>query len=119
MKKSGLLILAGLSAAAAAATGPAVPASAQRMPAPICLSGSAKTTGTPFVFLAPATKLDALLKRGFAVEPCNGKERAIPQYMVRICQLAGTAPREVKDSLVEVYGIGPDEMCELAMEADR
>lgn len=94
------------------------PISAQTDQGAVCLSGTAKSTGQMFTFLAPISKVDGLLARGFQVEPCQGKDLQVATYKAEICGLSQSAPADVKQGLVLEYGIGPDEMCQLVSEID-
>lgn len=85
----------------------------------VCMGAVSKAASTPathFPVIVPASQVEQLEQRGFSVEPCEGKNNSVLLYRNAICELAETAPQSVKDSLIQTYGVGPDELCQMADE---
>ncbi len=83
---------------------------------PVCMAGVANDTGQSFTIIVHSDRASALRSRGFVVEPCEGKDAEIAAYRSEVCALARSTPEQVKQGLIANYGIGPDEMCQLARE---
>jgi hypothetical protein len=84
----------------------------------ICMSAVAKAgrRGATFTIFVPQARASILEERGFAIVPCRGESETLPEFRNAICELSRTAPQAAKDNLAAMYGVGPDELCEMMKE---
>lgn len=119
ISRTSLAVLVSLSVAQGGITG----ATAQTAAADPAVCMVRMTTGNPrrdrpFYLILPESRTEAWEARGFAITPCEGRERNLPLVSERMCALAARADDVGDGAFRDVHGASAAEICALARELE-